>query len=299
MISTPRRRGHAPTHHDIRRPEPEWPPSCANRHVFEHQFEYDGGMTESPLAQAARLIEQAFALIDTSPESLAALLVIEGVSRRADRSKISRIATVDRDGDLAAKGYRSTSRRVARPARLGPRHRPPARDGRPARRSPDRAGRICAGTGATRDRGGVHRRGGHHAPRRGHRRADELRARQTHQPGRPGVDRGQPRRGRVDVHPARGPHHGAANCWPPRTWMGPSPTTSPAATCSACTPTSTAPAPSTASTTTRPRSPRSAPSSTPAPAPRRRTAAPPPPNATRLRWWRCAGSRWITRTTVR
>ena len=66
-------------------------------------------MTESPLVQAARLIEQAFALIDTSPETHAALLVIEGVSRRADRSTISRIATVDRDGDLTAKGYRSTS----------------------------------------------------------------------------------------------------------------------------------------------------------------------------------------------
>ncbi len=66
-------------------------------------------MTEDPLAQAACLIEQAFALIESSPESLAALLVIEGVSRRADRSMVSRIATVERDGDLAAKGYKSTT----------------------------------------------------------------------------------------------------------------------------------------------------------------------------------------------
>ena len=65
-------------------------------------------MTESPLAQAARLIEQACALIESSPESLSALLVIAGGTRKLDRAMVSRIAAVERDGDLAAKGYRST-----------------------------------------------------------------------------------------------------------------------------------------------------------------------------------------------
>jgi 5-methylcytosine-specific restriction protein A len=66
-------------------------------------------MTEDPLAQAARLLEQAFALINSSPEPLAALLVAEGASRRADRAKISQIATIDRDGTLTSKGCKSTT----------------------------------------------------------------------------------------------------------------------------------------------------------------------------------------------
>ena len=43
---------------------------------FELMFEYDGGMTDSPLAQAACLAEQLFALISDSPDSLSNLLVI-------------------------------------------------------------------------------------------------------------------------------------------------------------------------------------------------------------------------------
>ena len=65
-------------------------------------------MTENPLAQAARLIEEAFALIDTSPDLLAALLVAERVSRRADRAKISQIAAIDRDGSMVEKNYKTT-----------------------------------------------------------------------------------------------------------------------------------------------------------------------------------------------
>jgi hypothetical protein len=65
-------------------------------------------MTESPLAQAARLIEEAFALNDASPDPLAALLATERVSRRADRAKVSQIAAVDRDGTLVEKGYKTT-----------------------------------------------------------------------------------------------------------------------------------------------------------------------------------------------
>ena len=71
-------------------------------------FEYDEGMMENPLAQAACLIEQAFALISSSPDSLSALLVVQGVARQADRATVSRIAAIERDGDLAAKGYKST-----------------------------------------------------------------------------------------------------------------------------------------------------------------------------------------------
>src|SRR4051794_4810485 len=66
-------------------------------------------MTEDPLAQAARLLEQAFALIESSPDRLAALLVAEGASRRADRAKISQIAIIDRDGLLTSKGCKSTT----------------------------------------------------------------------------------------------------------------------------------------------------------------------------------------------
>jgi len=66
-------------------------------------------MTEDPLAQAARLLEQAFTLITSSPEPLAALLVAEGAARRADRAKIAQIAVIDRDGSFAEKGYKSTT----------------------------------------------------------------------------------------------------------------------------------------------------------------------------------------------
>src|SRR5688500_5634745 len=66
-------------------------------------------MTENPLAQAARLLEQAFALIGSSPDRLAALLVAEGAARRADRAKIAQIATIDRDGTLVSKGYKTTT----------------------------------------------------------------------------------------------------------------------------------------------------------------------------------------------
>src|SRR3954471_21641967 len=66
-------------------------------------------MAEDPLAQAARLLEQAFTLINSSPDPLAALLVAEGVSRRADRAKIAQIAAIDRDGTLVSKGCKSTT----------------------------------------------------------------------------------------------------------------------------------------------------------------------------------------------
>src|SRR5436190_22514183 len=66
-------------------------------------------MTEDPLAQAARLLEQAFALINSSPDPLAALLVAEGAARRADRAKIAQIAVIDRDGVLTARGCKSTT----------------------------------------------------------------------------------------------------------------------------------------------------------------------------------------------
>ena len=71
-------------------------------------FEYDGGMTDSPLAQAACLIEQAFALISASPDSLSSLLVAQGVIRQAERVTVEQIAAIERDGTLAEKGYKST-----------------------------------------------------------------------------------------------------------------------------------------------------------------------------------------------
>jgi hypothetical protein len=66
-------------------------------------------MTDNPLAQAADLAEQLFALIESSPDHLAALLVVEGVSRRADRAKIAQIAAIERDGSFAEKGYKTTT----------------------------------------------------------------------------------------------------------------------------------------------------------------------------------------------
>ncbi len=65
-------------------------------------------MTEDPLAQAVRLLEQAAALINSSPDPLAALLVAEGGSRLMDRTKIAQIASIDRDGSFAEKGYKTT-----------------------------------------------------------------------------------------------------------------------------------------------------------------------------------------------
>src|SRR5688500_12854777 len=66
-------------------------------------------MTDDPLAQAARLLEQAFALINSSSVPLATLLVAEGAARRADRAKISQIAIIEREGLLAEKGYKTTT----------------------------------------------------------------------------------------------------------------------------------------------------------------------------------------------
>jgi 5-methylcytosine-specific restriction protein A len=72
-------------------------------------FWYDGAMTDNPLTQVADLAEQLFALLDASPDHLAALLVADGLSRRADRAKISQIAAIDRDGSFAEKGYKTTT----------------------------------------------------------------------------------------------------------------------------------------------------------------------------------------------
>ncbi len=66
-------------------------------------------MTEDPLAQAVRLLGQAAALINSSADPLAALLVAEGGSRLMDRTKIAQIAVIDRDGTLVAKGYKTTT----------------------------------------------------------------------------------------------------------------------------------------------------------------------------------------------
>jgi len=57
----------------------------------------------------ARLIEEAFALIDSSSDPLAALLLCEGLSRRVDRAEISQIAAIDRDGLLIEKGCTTTT----------------------------------------------------------------------------------------------------------------------------------------------------------------------------------------------
>jgi len=72
-------------------------------------FEYDGGVTGDPLAQAACLLEQVAALLGSSADPLAALLVAEGGSRLMDRIKIEQIAAVEREGSLAEKGYKTTT----------------------------------------------------------------------------------------------------------------------------------------------------------------------------------------------
>jgi 5-methylcytosine-specific restriction protein A len=66
-------------------------------------------MTEDPLAQAVRLLGQAAALISSSADPLAALLVAEGGSRLMDRTKVAQIAVIDRDGSFAAKGFKTTT----------------------------------------------------------------------------------------------------------------------------------------------------------------------------------------------
>ena len=66
-------------------------------------------MNGSPLAQAACLIEQAFALISASPDSLSNLLEVQGVIRQAERVTVEQVAAIERDGTLAAKGYKSST----------------------------------------------------------------------------------------------------------------------------------------------------------------------------------------------
>jgi acyl-CoA reductase-like NAD-dependent aldehyde dehydrogenase len=61
------------------------------------------------IARVARLLEQVAALIDSSSDPLAALLVAEGGARLMDRAKITQIAAVERDGAFAEKGYKTTT----------------------------------------------------------------------------------------------------------------------------------------------------------------------------------------------
>jgi len=65
-------------------------------------------MTDNPLAQAKCLLEQAAALINASPDPLAALLVAERGARLMDRTKISQIAAGEREGSFAEKHYKTT-----------------------------------------------------------------------------------------------------------------------------------------------------------------------------------------------
>ncbi len=182
--------------------------TCDNRHTFARMFEYDGGMTEDPLAQAARLLGQAAALIRASANPLAALLVAEGGSRLMDRTKISQIAVIDRDGTLVSKGCKSTTvglkdllgwdpdvaRQHVRVAQhVGPRF---ALDGTPLEPVlPATAAAFATNTTT------MHHVGIIATP-------DELPSRFPDQPRRPGLDRGQPRRGRDDLLPARCADHG-------------------------------------------------------------------------------------------
>ncbi|MGI5133142.1 hypothetical protein ACQEVB_40515 [Pseudonocardia sp. CA-107938] len=146
-------------------------------------------MTENPLAQAASLIEQAFTAISDNPDPLAALLVLEGVSRQVDRAKVAAIAAVERDGTLSEKGYRTTvaglkdllgwdhetsRRHVTVAEHVGPRV---ALDGEPLEPVlPATAAAFADGAAC-----------GHH------RRADELPAGLPDQSRGSGLDRGQPR----------------------------------------------------------------------------------------------------------
>ena len=140
-------------------------------------------MTESPPAQAACLIEQAFALISASPDSLSNLLLVQGVIRQAERVTVEQIAAVERDGSLAAKGYKSTtrglkdllgwdhdtaSRHVKVAQHVGPRT---ALDGSPLEP-------VLPATAAR-----AHRRRHHHAPHRGHRRPAGFQGCGPHQRG--------------------------------------------------------------------------------------------------------------------
>ncbi|GAA1306226.1 HNH endonuclease signature motif containing protein [Pseudonocardia xinjiangensis] len=82
-------------------------------------FEYDGGVSDSPLTTAHRLLVEAIDALSaatdaaTDDELLSVLTLCEGTSRRLDRLTVATVATLERRGTFAERGYTST------PAALG------------------------------------------------------------------------------------------------------------------------------------------------------------------------------------
>jgi 5-methylcytosine-specific restriction protein A len=97
----------------------ERPLTCDDEHRFEHMFEYDGGVSDSPLTSAHRLLNEEVDALSaatdaaTDDELLSVLTLCEGTSRRLDRLTVATVATLERRGTFAERGYKST------PAALG------------------------------------------------------------------------------------------------------------------------------------------------------------------------------------
>src|SRR4051794_13988970 len=83
-------------------------------------FEYNGGVSDSPLTTAHRLLVEAIDALSaaaetgaTDDELLSVLTLCEGTSRRLDRVVVATVSALERRGTFAERGYKST------PAGLG------------------------------------------------------------------------------------------------------------------------------------------------------------------------------------
>jgi Domain of unknown function (DUF222)/HNH endonuclease len=87
--------------------------------LVEHMFEYSGRMPEDRLAAAHRLLNQAVdALGDVASsggdaELVSMLTVCEGVARRLDRVAVDAVATLERRGVFAQRGYSCPARALS------------------------------------------------------------------------------------------------------------------------------------------------------------------------------------------
>jgi Domain of unknown function (DUF222)/HNH endonuclease len=79
-------------------------------------FEYDDGVSDSPLVTAHRLLTEAIDELcaaaeagATDDELLSVLTLCEGTSRRLDRLTVASLSTLERRGTFAERGYKSTA----------------------------------------------------------------------------------------------------------------------------------------------------------------------------------------------
>jgi hypothetical protein len=85
-----------------------------------HLFEYYGGVSETGVQKAYRLLVAGLDALDeavgptaTDDELVSALTVYEGVSRRADRGVVGVVADLDRRGTFTERGYRNSTTALA------------------------------------------------------------------------------------------------------------------------------------------------------------------------------------------